>query len=115
MPRLVAAEALRRADRTPDAVTVIALRATGTSAVDRARQNALNELCTAPLSWSEEQTGDCHSAHTALQLARIVDDLKADPDGAGVALLVATDPDGAVGAVVVHAAASTHPDADGEH
>ena len=77
------------------------------AAVDQAQRTALERLFTAPLLWSEDDMGDCYSAHSALQMARVIAHLTerdaADSDDAAerAGLVVAVDPDGAVGVVVV--------------
>jgi 3-oxoacyl-[acyl-carrier-protein] synthase II len=106
------AETLRGAGIDPAAVRVAAVRATGVAAVDRAQRAALAAVLTAPLLWSEDEMGDCYSAHSALQVAQVIDllaaadrDPRSAPDAPGPAgLVLAVDPDGAVGLAVVVAA-----------
>jgi 3-oxoacyl-[acyl-carrier-protein] synthase II len=114
----VVSQALAVAGIERAAVGPVAVRATGVRAVDRAQRTALGRLFTAPLLWSEDDMGDCYSAHSALQLARVIAHVTGkgapgSPDGTTetaepAGLVVAVDPDGAVGAGVVTA---YHPDA----
>ena len=114
-------QTLAAAGIDPAAVGLVAVRATGVAAVDRAQRTALEGLFTAPLLWSEDDMGDCYSAHSALQMARVIAHVTRQ-DAAGAAaggpgqsgtaeragLVVAVDPDGAVGVAVV---ATAHDDA----
>jgi 3-oxoacyl-[acyl-carrier-protein] synthase II len=97
----------------PAAVGLVAVRATGVAGVDRAQRMALGQLFTAPLLWSEDDIGDCYSAHSALQMARVIaqvtgrdvvrsESVVETAERAG--LVVAVDPDGAVGVAVIAAA-----------
>jgi 3-oxoacyl-[acyl-carrier-protein] synthase II len=109
------AEALRRAAVEPGAVELVALRETGVAAVDRAQRAAVAAVLTAPLMWSEDEIGDCYSAHSALQLARVIEHLTSGRESQGrqsqvrgsygpkesAGVVMATDPDGAVGLAVV--------------
>jgi 3-oxoacyl-[acyl-carrier-protein] synthase II len=113
----VVSQALTAAGIEASAVGLVAVRATGVRAVDRTQRTALGRLFTAPLLWSEDDMGDCYSAHSALQLARVIahvtgKDAPGPPDSTETAepagLVVAVDPDGAVGVGVV---AAYHPDA----
>lgn len=111
----VVSQALAVAGIERAAVGLAAVRATGVGAVDRAQRTALGRLFTAPLLWSEDDMGDCYSAHSALQLARVIahvtgKDAPGSPDGTAepAGLVVAVDPDGVVGVGVV---AACHPDA----
>jgi 3-oxoacyl-[acyl-carrier-protein] synthase II len=110
-------QTLTTAGIEPATVALVAVRATGVAAVDQAQRTALGALFTAPLLWSEDDMGDCYSAHSALQLARVIAHMTrrdaVGSDGAAetterAGLVVAVDPDGAVGVGVV---ATAHRDA----
>ncbi|MCJ1678502.1 3-oxoacyl-ACP synthase [Streptomyces sp. APSN-46.1] len=95
------AEVLDRAGTAPEEIGVVAVRATGVEAVDEAQRAALTGLFSAPLLWSEELTGDCYSAHSALQLAALLDAGTEVPSGGRTVLVVSVDPEGALGVAVV--------------
>lgn len=102
----VLAQTLADAGVSPADVALAAVRATGVPEVDAAQSAALDRACPAPRLWSEREIGDCYSAHSALQLVRVIDHLTgagaAGPDTAPPAgLVVALDPDGAIGVLVV--------------
>ena len=105
----VIGEALRLARVEPASVELAALRATGVAAVDQAQCNALRILPAATPLWSEAEIGDCYTAHSGLQLAQVIDRLAGGfghPDGPGgsgeaAGLVIAVDPDGAVGVIAV--------------
>jgi 3-oxoacyl-(acyl-carrier-protein) synthase len=102
----VIARTLADAGVGPADVALAAVRATGVPEVDAAQSAALDRACPAPQLYSEREIGDCFSAHSALQLARVIDHL-AGAGGAGphttppAGLVVALDPDGAIGVLVV--------------
>lgn len=102
------AEALTLAGVESAAVEVAAARATGVAAVDQAQRAVLRFLPAATPLWCETKTGDCYSAHSALQLAQVIDRLAGSgrargrdgsPETAG--LVIAVDPDSAVGVIAV--------------
>lgn len=102
------AEALRLARVDPADVALAALRATGVAAVDQAQRTALRDLTAATPLWSEAEIGDCYSAHSALQLVQVIDHLGGDArarrrggSGQTAGLVIAVDPDGAVGVIAV--------------
>jgi 3-oxoacyl-[acyl-carrier-protein] synthase II len=79
------AEILCTAGVRPATVRVAAVRATGVTAVDEAQRAALAGILAAPLLWSEDEMGDCYSAHSALQLTRVIELLASERDQAGLA------------------------------
>lgn len=109
----VVSEALERAGLAPYAVESAAARATGVPAVDDAQRKVLEGLPASRPLWSEDVQGDAYNAHSALQLAEMIDRLRQQaappehrhrgPDAAAprAGLVVATDPEGAVGVAVV--------------
>lgn len=102
----VIAQTLTDAGFGPAEVSLAAVRATGVPAVDAAQRAALEQACPAPQLWSEQEIGDCYSAHSALQLAGVIDHLTGPgsaepPPRPPAGLVVALDPDGAIGVLVV--------------
>lgn len=110
----VAEQALRRSGLdVPDVRTTVA-RATRDTEVDRAQHEALTELLGRAPVYHEDVMGDCHGAHSALQMSWLLERMHGGrarrDDAVGAALVVAVDPEGAVGAVVL----STAPDRENE-
>lgn len=100
--RAVLASALDSAGVPPAAVRHLALRRTGTAAIDEAQHLAASTVVPIPPAYSETRIGDCFSAHAAMQLAEIVSlarDQRWTAGDAGVVL--AADPDGALAVAVV--------------
>jgi 3-oxoacyl-[acyl-carrier-protein] synthase II len=101
-------ETLRLASIDPAAVSLAAVRATGVAAVDEAQRTALAGIVAVPLLWSETEIGDCFTAHSALQLVRVIERLTdervlvdGEEPGTRAGLVVSVDPEGAVGLAVV--------------
>jgi 3-oxoacyl-[acyl-carrier-protein] synthase II len=98
----VVSTALLAAGVSPGDVRRVVLRRTGVPEVDAAQRAALARIVRVEPEEDEEQTGDCHSAHGALQLARLVGEWRTgEHPGPGAALLLASDPTGAVGVAVL--------------
>ncbi|GGP00189.1 beta-ketoacyl synthase N-terminal-like domain-containing protein [Wenjunlia tyrosinilytica] len=98
---------LRRSAVASDAVDVVAVRRSGVAAVDRAQRAAVAAVLDAPLMWSEDEIGDCYSAHSALQLVQVIEHLgwrrNAEGPRGRAGVVMGTDPAGVVGLVVVTA------------
>ncbi|MER6421954.1 beta-ketoacyl synthase N-terminal-like domain-containing protein [Streptomyces sp. NPDC001137] len=102
--------ALRSAGTRPEHVVLAAIRETGVPAVDEAQRDVLRSLPGARQLCSEGRIGDCYSAHGSLQLAELVEMMRAQDSGAESAgLVMAVDPDGAVGVAVVTPATAFKP------
>ncbi|MFD4372903.1 beta-ketoacyl synthase N-terminal-like domain-containing protein [Streptomyces sp. NPDC058486] len=94
----VARLALDRAGLDPADVRLAVVRTTGDEETDTAQHEALTKLLGTEPVYHEDVMGDCYSAHSALQMAWL---LEREPSDRGPALVVAVDPEGAVGAVVL--------------
>jgi 3-oxoacyl-[acyl-carrier-protein] synthase II len=95
-------DALARAEVSSGGVRSVAVRRTGSTTGDAALLAGLAEAVHLRPTDSEEEIGDCFSAHAALQLAELVSQARAQgwaPDEAGVVL--AADPDGALAVAVL--------------
>ncbi|WP_242884765.1 beta-ketoacyl synthase N-terminal-like domain-containing protein [Actinomadura litoris] len=95
----VVREALELSGVAAADIATAAVRATGAGEVDDAQTAGLASVLDVEPRFDEDAIGDCYSAHSALQLADV---LERNPGEA--ALVLAADPDGALGAAVVTAA-----------
>jgi 3-oxoacyl-[acyl-carrier-protein] synthase II len=94
--------ALESARVPASAVRHLALRRTATASVNAAQELGVASVVTIPPAYSEARIGDCFSAHAAMQLAEVVSLARTQRwTEADAGVVLAADPDGALGVVVV--------------